>query len=171
MTSIEFTSGIDATDLRAALDRGLHRGGNPIESFIDDGGGWPLRCCLADSALGEEIAIITWSPFPWTGASVEVGPEESIEDAVATVLTETSIDFGPGDETARLQPTERSWQGDRNGLPQRPGQRSGRKRSAVGCTARSAATWASRTATRRVRSRPSAGWGTASTRDPAWGGS
>ncbi len=143
MITIEFTSGIDPTELRAALDRGVDHGGNPIEPFVDDDGGWPLRCCLADSAPGDEIAIIAWSPFPWTGAYAERGPivvhagecagshptaelptgfaeramtlrpyghdqriayhrvvhvgaDESIEDAVAAVLTEADVDFVHG---------------------------------------------------------------------------
>lgn len=48
--------------------------GNLVQSFIDENGGWPLRCCLADSEAGDELAIVAWSPFPWSGAYAEVGP-------------------------------------------------------------------------------------------------
>ena len=74
MTSIEFSTGIDLTELQAALARGVDHGGNPIEPFVDTDGGWPLRCCLNNSAPHDRIAIIAWSPFPWTGAYAEVGP-------------------------------------------------------------------------------------------------
>lgn len=66
--------GIDLDQLAAALDDGHDHGGNPIVSFVDEEGGWPLRCCLANAAPGDEIAIIAWSPFPWTGAYAETGP-------------------------------------------------------------------------------------------------
>jgi hypothetical protein len=67
-------TGIDADQLAAALDDGLDHAQNLIEPFVDDDGGWPLRCCLGDSAPGDEIAIIAWSPFPWKGAYAETGP-------------------------------------------------------------------------------------------------
>lgn len=34
----------------------------------------PLRCCLTTSAVGERIAIVAFSPFPWTSAYRETGP-------------------------------------------------------------------------------------------------
>lgn len=67
-------SGIDRAALQHALDVGIDHGGNPIEPFTDPDGGWPMRCCLADSAPGDRIAIIAWSPFPWSGAYAETGP-------------------------------------------------------------------------------------------------
>ncbi|MEM7324564.1 MAG: DUF1203 domain-containing protein [Actinomycetota bacterium] len=66
--------GINNRGLDASLEAGVDHGGSPIEPFIDDNGGWPLRCCLADSKPGDEIAIIAWSPFPWNGPYREVGP-------------------------------------------------------------------------------------------------
>ncbi len=66
--------GIDPTRLRSALETGVDDGGNPIEPFVDRAGGWPLRCCLTDSRPGDRIAIIAWSPMPWTGAYAETGP-------------------------------------------------------------------------------------------------
>ncbi|MEM7094797.1 MAG: DUF1203 domain-containing protein [Actinomycetota bacterium] len=67
-------SGIDLTELAAALERGVDPAGNPIESFVDEDGGWPMRCCLRDSSPGDRIAIISWTPFPWTGPYAETGP-------------------------------------------------------------------------------------------------
>lgn len=71
--SISYT-GIDNTQLGEALSHGVDHGGNPIEPFVDAEGGWPLRCCLANSAPGDRIAIIAWSPFDWDGPYREVGP-------------------------------------------------------------------------------------------------
>lgn len=67
-------SGLDYTEFEAVLASGIDHGGNPIESFIEADRGWPLRCCLADSEAGDEIAIIAWSPFSWKGAYAETGP-------------------------------------------------------------------------------------------------
>jgi hypothetical protein len=67
-------SGINIEDLAKAIEAGIDHAGNQIESFTDDKGGWPLRCCLDNSLAGEEIAIIAWSPFPWKGAYAETGP-------------------------------------------------------------------------------------------------
>lgn len=66
--------GIDPTRLRHTLDAGIDHGDNPIEPFVDDAGGWPLRCCLSDSQPGDRIAIIAWRPMPWSGAYAETGP-------------------------------------------------------------------------------------------------
>lgn len=66
--------GVDHDRLADVLASGVDDGGNPIEPFVDDEGGWPLRCCLRSSAAGERIAIIAWSPFEWTGAYRETGP-------------------------------------------------------------------------------------------------
>ncbi|MGB8862053.1 MAG: DUF1203 domain-containing protein [Ilumatobacteraceae bacterium] len=73
MTNITF-HGIDPAQLRDVLAGGIDQGGNPIEPFIDEEGGWPMRCCLSDSLPGEEIAIIAWSPFEWDGPYRETGP-------------------------------------------------------------------------------------------------
>ncbi len=61
-------------ELRHHLASGADAGGNPIESFVDAEGSWSLRCCLGDSGPADEIAIISWSPFPWDGPYREVGP-------------------------------------------------------------------------------------------------
>lgn len=70
---MKFT-GINGDDLDRALATGLDHGGNAIAPFVDDDGGWPLRCCLTDSAPGDRVAIIAWSPMPWPGAYAETGP-------------------------------------------------------------------------------------------------
>lgn len=67
-------SGLDNEELRAAIASGIDHGGNDIEPFVDEKGGWPLRCCLTDSRPGDTIAIIAWSPFAWKGPYREVGP-------------------------------------------------------------------------------------------------
>jgi hypothetical protein len=67
-------AGTDPTERRRVLDAGLDHGGNPIEPFVDEAGGWPLRCCLTDSQPGDRIAILAWSPMPWSGAYAETGP-------------------------------------------------------------------------------------------------
>lgn len=58
-------------DLR---ESGVDHGGNPVEPFVDESGGWPLRCCLSDSRAGDSLAIVAWSPFTRPGAYAEVGP-------------------------------------------------------------------------------------------------
>jgi hypothetical protein len=73
MSEIKFT-GIDRTQLTQTLAKRIDHGGNPIEPFVDSKGGMPMRCCLADSVAGDEVAIIAWSPFPWQGAYCETGP-------------------------------------------------------------------------------------------------
>ena len=67
-------TGLDPQQL-AALRRDLvDHGGNSVEPFIDDAGGWPLRCCLRDSHAGDRLAIVSWNPFPWAGPYAETGP-------------------------------------------------------------------------------------------------
>ena len=66
--------GIDRDRLAEVLAAGVDDGGNPIEPFVDDDGGWPLRCCLQESTAGERLAIIAWSPFDWSGPYRETGP-------------------------------------------------------------------------------------------------
>ncbi|MEQ1700198.1 MAG: DUF1203 domain-containing protein [Ilumatobacteraceae bacterium] len=73
MTDITF-SGIDPSHLREVLATGQDCNGVTIQPFIDEEGGWPMRCCLADSLPGEEVAIIAWSPYAWNGPYRETGP-------------------------------------------------------------------------------------------------
>lgn len=67
-------TGINGHDLDRLRAEGTDHGGNPVEPFIDAEGGWPLRCCLADSRPDDRLAIVAWSPFPWLGAYRETGP-------------------------------------------------------------------------------------------------
>jgi hypothetical protein len=80
--------GIDGDRLAAVLAAGVDDGGNPIEPFVDDDGGWPLRCCLQESAAGERLAIIAWSPFEWSGPYREIGPVAVHADPCATISVE-----------------------------------------------------------------------------------
>ncbi len=73
MTTTAF-NGLDLDELQRVLDEGIDHGGNPVEPYTDENGGWPLRCCLGFSNVGDEIALIAWSPFEWTGVYAETGP-------------------------------------------------------------------------------------------------
>lgn len=73
MSNTVFT-GIDRTELQRVLDRGVDDGGNAIEPYVDDVGGWPLRCCLGFSEVGDRMALIAWSPMDWKGVYAETGP-------------------------------------------------------------------------------------------------
>ncbi|MGD9704799.1 MAG: DUF1203 domain-containing protein [Acidimicrobiia bacterium] len=66
--------GLDPQALHDLRTTAIDHGGNTVEPFIDADGGWPLRCCLTDSARGDELAIVAWSPFPWRGPYRETGP-------------------------------------------------------------------------------------------------
>lgn len=73
MTNITYV-GAAPRPLRSMLQAGRDHSGNAITAFVDGDGGWNLRCCLRDSAIGERIAIVAWSPFPWSGPYAECGP-------------------------------------------------------------------------------------------------
>lgn len=66
--------GVDPQELDAVLRTGVDHAGHPVEPFADPAGGWPLRCCLSDSAPGDRVAIIAFSPFPWTSPYRAIGP-------------------------------------------------------------------------------------------------
>jgi hypothetical protein len=70
---IEFV-GIGRTTYDELLEQGVDAGGNRIDPFVDEAGGWPLRCCLGVSEVGDRIAIVACSPFSWDGAYRETGP-------------------------------------------------------------------------------------------------
>jgi hypothetical protein len=65
---------LDPARLAELRNAGVDHGGTPLEPFVDDAGGWPLRCCLRDSRVGEQIAIVAWQPFTWKGVYAEIGP-------------------------------------------------------------------------------------------------
>ncbi len=66
--------GVDPAELARVLAAGVDHAGNTIETVTDHDGGWQLRCCLADSVPGDEIAFIAFSPFEWNGPFRETGP-------------------------------------------------------------------------------------------------
>jgi transposase len=67
-------TGLDPDQLTQVRHDLVDHGGNPVEPFVDESGGWPLRCCLRDSQVGDRLAIVAWNPFPWTGPYAETGP-------------------------------------------------------------------------------------------------
>lgn len=73
MTNTTFI-GIDRDELQRVLAAGIDHGDNPIEPYETDIAGRPLRCCLGYTELGEQIALIAWSPFGWQGPYAETGP-------------------------------------------------------------------------------------------------
>lgn len=66
--------GVDLVELGRIMRRGVDHAGCAISPFIDREGGWPLRCCLADSAPGDRLAIVAFSNFPWTSPFCTTGP-------------------------------------------------------------------------------------------------
>ena len=66
--------GIDIAELERVLAAGVDHGGHPVQPFVDTEGGWPLRCCLADSAPGDGVAIIAWTQLDVLGPYRETGP-------------------------------------------------------------------------------------------------
>jgi hypothetical protein len=66
--------GLSYSQLQEVLSSCRDHIGNRIEPFVDRDGGWPLRCCLSDSQPGDRLAIIAFSPFPWTSPYRETGP-------------------------------------------------------------------------------------------------
>lgn len=83
------------------LARGIDHAGAPVAPFIDDEGGWPLRCCLTSSTVGENIAIIGFSPFPWTSAYRETGPLVVHAQECAGADGSFPIDFEQRDQVVR----------------------------------------------------------------------
>lgn len=66
-------SGLDPEALTRLRATGVDHAGNEMQTFHDDGA-WPLRCCLRDSTVGELLAIVAFSPFPWDSPYRETGP-------------------------------------------------------------------------------------------------
>lgn len=66
--------GVHPDELEQVRSTSVDGLGHEVLSFVDDEGGWPLRCCLTDSAVGERLMIMSASPFPWTSPYREVGP-------------------------------------------------------------------------------------------------
>ena len=64
---------LPADVLEEVRSSGVDAHGNSLERRVASGGE-PLRCCLRDAAAGEEIGLIAYCPFPWTGVYAESGP-------------------------------------------------------------------------------------------------
>lgn len=65
---------LPAGDLHRIRSAGMDDFGNTLNPIVDETGGSPLRCCLREALPGEEIALISYRPFPWLGPYAEVGP-------------------------------------------------------------------------------------------------
>ena len=66
---------IDPERLDAMRQHGADEFGNPWKPRLAEG--WePLRCCLRKAAVGEDITLISYSPWrlPWTTPWSEAGP-------------------------------------------------------------------------------------------------
>lgn len=73
-TTFMTVSPISAERLRQIRVHHRDDNGDPYAQRVDDEGGAPLRCCLRDSRLGEDIALIGYRPLPQAGPYAEVGP-------------------------------------------------------------------------------------------------
>jgi hypothetical protein len=74
MSGIEYVA-IDPKRLETMRGRGTDEFGNPWQRRA--AGGWePLRCCLRTAVGGEDIALISYSPWPlpWATPWAEAGP-------------------------------------------------------------------------------------------------
>src|SRR5215469_9252507 len=62
----------------AELDRiraaGVDEAGNRLTVQVDTEGGSPLRCCLRESAPGERMLLLAYTPPGTRGAYAERGP-------------------------------------------------------------------------------------------------
>ncbi len=85
--------GIDPDAYHRTLAAGIDHGGNPIETFEDAEGGWPLRCCLQTSSPGQRLAIIAWSPYPWRGRYAETGPIVAHADVRSSAVAVLPVDL------------------------------------------------------------------------------
>jgi hypothetical protein len=72
-TTYEIT-GLDPEALAELLHEGVDHAGVAVAPFEDADGGWPLRCCLSSSRIGDRIAIVAFSPYSWDSAYRETGP-------------------------------------------------------------------------------------------------
>lgn len=65
---------IGAAHLETIRSSGLDGHGNHLQPFTASGQGEPLRCCLRNAELGEEITLISYAPFDHPSVWTEVGP-------------------------------------------------------------------------------------------------
>jgi hypothetical protein len=80
LTSEQVTTGalifepIPPAELQQIRAAGLDEAGNRLAVQVDTGGGSPLRCCLRESAPGEQVLLIAYTPPGTRGAYAERGP-------------------------------------------------------------------------------------------------
>ncbi|GLY16815.1 DUF1203 domain-containing protein [Kineosporia rhizophila] len=68
-------SAIPAPVLAQVREQGVDQHGNPVRSLVNtESQGAPLRCCLREAEVGEQIALIAYRPENRGGAYAEVGP-------------------------------------------------------------------------------------------------
>lgn len=68
-------SALPAADLDRVRARGTDDFGNPIVITTNtEEGSPPLRCCLQEARVGEQVALIAYRPSAIPGAYAEVGP-------------------------------------------------------------------------------------------------
>ena len=65
---------IPAATLHQIRAAGADEAGNRLSAHIDAEGGSPLRCCLRQSAPGEPVLLIAYTPPGTSGAYAERGP-------------------------------------------------------------------------------------------------
>lgn len=74
MTTLRI-SALPAQQLDRIRARGVDDHGNDLVVFVNqDEGGAPLRCCLTEAAVGEQVALLAWQPSATPGPYAEVGP-------------------------------------------------------------------------------------------------
>ncbi len=62
-------------DLARIRDQDADDFGNPlVATIVDSTGGTPLRCCLREARVGEQVALIAYQPSKIGGPYAEVGP-------------------------------------------------------------------------------------------------
>ncbi|MEV5478338.1 MULTISPECIES: DUF1203 domain-containing protein [unclassified Streptomyces] len=67
--------------------------GRPMDPFVDEEGGAPLRCCLRRSTPGERIALVSYAPLRrWAG---ETGVDPGAYDEQGPVFLHADPCEGP----------------------------------------------------------------------------
>ena len=65
---------IPPAELQRIRAAGTDEAGNRLNVQADTNGGSPLRCCLRESAAGERVLLIAYTPPGTSGAYAERGP-------------------------------------------------------------------------------------------------
>lgn len=66
---------LPAGELDDIRSRGVDDSGNPlVVTENQEEGGAPLRCCLREAAVGEQVTLLAHRPSTVGGAYAEVGP-------------------------------------------------------------------------------------------------